>query len=132
MVTYGDGVADVNIKELLEFARSQPTLATITAARPHSKYGFLALNPQGNLITAFHEKPLMEDYVNSGFMYFRREAIPYFDDAMFEQTTLPRLAREGKLSAYRHYGFWKAMDTHKEMEELNALWETSRPWKIWQ
>ena len=132
MVTYGDGVANINIPELVEFHKKQGTVGTITGAQPHSKYGFVNVDAEQNLVTAFHEKPLMhKDYVNSGFMVFNRNVFDYLDDNMLEATTLPRLASERNLSIYSHKGFWKAMDTYKEVEDLNRLWESERPWKIW-
>jgi len=132
MLTYGDGVADVNIPELITFHRDQGTIGTITGANPYSKYGFLNIDFEKNLVVDFHEKPLLRDnYVNSGFMVFNRKVFNYLDDEMLETNTLPRLAKAGELSVYRHHGFWKAMDTPKEIEELNNLWQTSQPWKIW-
>lgn len=132
MVTYGDGVADVNIPALVAFHRAQRTIGTITGAQPHSKYGFVEMDEEKNIVTAFHEKPLMHDeYVNSGFMVFDRRVFDYLDEGMFEATTLPKLAAARNLSMYRHKGFWKAMDTYKEVEDLNRLWRESKPWKLW-
>lgn len=133
MLTYGDGVADVDISELIKFHQKQGTIGTITGANPYSKYGFLKIDHARDLVLDFHEKPLMRDsYVNSGFMIFNKKVFDYLDDEMLETNTLPRLAKSGELSVYRHQGFWKAMDTPKEIEELNQLWQTSQPWKIWK
>lgn len=132
MVTYGDGVADIDITRLVAFHRKQGTVGTITGARPHSKYGFVKIDADRNLVTDFYEKPLMEDnYVNSGFMVFNRTMFNYLDNEMLETNTLPRLAQEHKLSLYPHKGFWKAMDTYKEVEDLNRVWEAEKPWKMW-
>lgn len=132
MVTYGDGVANINIKELAAFHNKQGTIGTITGTRPFSKYGFVAVNGDGNRVIEFHEKPLMHDsLVNSGFMVFKPEVFDYLDHGMIEATTLPRLANNSDLSIYIHNGFWKAMDTHKEVEELNRLWQEEKPWKVW-
>lgn len=132
MITYGDGVADIDIQNLVHFHRAQGTIGTITGARPHSKYGFLKVDANRNLITDFHEKPLLQDsYVNSGFMVFNRSMFDYLDDEMLETNTLPHLAREHALSMYSHKGFWKAMDTYKEVEDLNRVWEAEKPWKVW-
>lgn len=132
MLTYGDGVADVNIGELVAFHRSQGTIGTITGARPSSKYGFVKTDAGGNLATDFHEKPFLhDDYVNSGFMVFNRKIFDRLDDEMLESITLPKLAREKQLSVYSHKGFWKAMDTMKEVEELNKLWQNEKPWNVW-
>lgn len=133
MMTYGDGVADININQLLAFHRNQATIGTITGAHPHSKYGFIKMDTERNLVTDFHEKPLMhDDYVNSGFMVFNRNVFDYIDNEMLESHTLPRLAHAQQLSVYSHKGFWKAMDTTKEVEELNMLWEREKPWKVWE
>jgi len=132
MVTYGDGVANIDINELVAFHRKQKTIGTITGSRPYSKYGFVDVDEQKNLVTDFHEKPLINDnYVNSGFMVFTPEIFNYLDDDMLEARTLPRLAKDRNLSIYSHKGFWKAMDTYKEVEELNRLWAEEKPWKIW-
>lgn len=132
MITYGDGVADIDIASLVAFHRKQGTVGTITGARPHSKYGFVKIDADRNLVTDFHEKPLMQDnYVNSGFMVFNRKMFDYLDNEMLETNTLPRMARDHMLSLYPHKGFWKAMDTYKEVEDLNRIWERERPWKIW-
>ena len=132
MLTYGDGVADIDIPKLIEFHRGQGTIGTITGANPYSKYGFLNIDFDKNLVVDFHEKPLMRDnYVNSGFMVFNKKIFDYLDSEMLEKNTLPILAKSGELSVYRHHGFWKAMDTPKEVEELNNLWQKSQPWKIW-
>ncbi len=133
MLTYGDGVADIDIGKLVAFHRSQGTIGTITGAHPYSKYGFVNINTDRSLVTNFHEKPLMhDDYVNSGFMVFNRKVFDYVGDEMLEANTLPHLAKEGQLSLYPHKGFWKAMDTVKEAEELNKLWEKEKPWHVWQ
>ena len=132
MLTYGDGLADIDIPKIVAFHKSQGTIGTITGANPYSKYGFLKIDHARNLVLDFHEKPLMRDsYVNSGFMVFNKKVFDYLDDEMLETNTLPRLAKSGELSVYRHQGFWKAMDTPKEIEELNQLWQTNQPWKIW-
>lgn len=132
MVTYGDGVADVDISQLVNFHRAQGTVGTITGANPYSKYGLLKIDNSRNLVLDFEEKPLIHDsYVSSGFMVFNRKVFDYLDSGMLEAGLLPRLARIQNLSVYRHHGFWKSMDTPKEAEELNEIWLRNKPWAIW-
>lgn len=131
MVTYGDGVADIDITALVAFHRKQGTLATITGVHPYSKYGLVSVDRATGRVTGFEQKPRLHDYVNGGFMVFRREALAYIDNGPLEDA-FPRLAEKGELSLFVHEGFWKAMDTQREMEELNALWNQGRPWAVWE
>ena len=135
MVTYGDGVADIDINKLIDFHHRQGTVGTITGAQPYSKYGFLRFSPDNNLVSGFNQKPLMNNqYVSSGFMVFNKKFFDYlgeFPNGMIEDT-FPKLIEEKQLSIYRHNGFWKAMDTLKEVQELNEVWQRGSPWKIWE
>lgn len=131
MLTYGDGVADVDIKELVRFHRRQGTIGTITGVHPYSKYGLVAINPKSKLVTAFDQKPRLKDYVSGGFMIFNKKAFDYFRPGEMEDAALARMAEDGQLSMFEHNGFWKAMDTHREREELNELWHASKPWAVW-
>lgn len=131
MVTYGDGVSDIDIEKLIKFHRDQKTIGTITGVHPHSKYGLVKVDKNNNLVTDFEQKPTMFDYTNGGFMVFNKKAFDYFDNSPMENGLI-KLAKEGQLSIYRHEGFWKAMDTYGEMEELNKLWTGARPWAIWK
>lgn len=135
MATYGDGVADIDLDKLL--ARHQylhdehGIIATITVTRPYSKYGIVQLD--GDTVVSFSEKPLMNEYVNVGFMVLEREVFEYIhpdEDVMFEDT-LQTVAEAGKLGYYIHDGFWHAMDTYKDYEDLNKMWKESPRWKIW-
>jgi glucose-1-phosphate cytidylyltransferase len=130
MLTYGDGVADVDLGELVRFHRKQKTLATITGVHPHSKYGLVASDEQGR-VKQFSQKPTLHDFVNGGFMVMSPGVFDYIDEGMIEDALI-RMTGEGQLSVYHHQGFWKAMDTYQEMEELNRLWETERPWAVWE
>jgi len=130
MLTYGDGVADIDIADLVRAHRKQGTLATITGVHPTSKYGLLHSDDQ-NRVQNFSQKPTLGDYVNGGFMVMSPGVFDYVDDGMIEDALI-RMAADRQLSVYRHGGFWKAMDTYQEMEELNRLWETERPWAIWE
>lgn len=131
MITYGDGVGDINIEELVQFHKRQGTTGTITGVHPHSKYGLVKIDTESNLVERFDQKPLMYDYVSGGFMVLSRKAFDYFDEGPMENG-LMKLAGEKQLSVYRHEGFWKPMDTYREMEELNKLWEENKPWAVWE
>jgi glucose-1-phosphate cytidylyltransferase len=132
MVTYGDGVSDINIKKLLSFHRRQRKLGTITGVHPRSKFGVMKAN-KSNLVREFSEKPVINEMVNGGFMVFDRAAFKYFQPGTPEHPALINLAKEKQLSVYEHNGFWFGMDTNKEVEELNSLWVGGNPpWKIWK
>ncbi len=134
LLTYGDGVSDVNIKEVIEFHDKSKTIGTVTAVRPTGRFG--AIYIEDGLVRRFTEKPQEgEGWINGGFFVFEREFIEYIDDdwAILEQTPLESLAQKGQLSAYKHYGFWQCMDTLREKKYLNALWEKGEaPWKLWE
>lgn len=125
-VTYGDGLADINLHDLLNFHRAHGRIATLTAVHPQLNFGLLELNDAG-AVTDFHEKPIMPQWINGGFFVFRREILDYLtDDAVLEQEPLTRLAQSGELMAYQHTGFWKCMDTYKDNLEFNQLWDTGQ------
>jgi glucose-1-phosphate cytidylyltransferase len=133
LVTYGDGLADVDIHELIRFHHRHGKLATVTAVRPPSRFGILDLDG-GDRVTRFAEKPRMEGWTNAGFFVFNRRVLSYLDgDAcILEREPLERLAAEGQLMAYRHEGFFFAMDTYREYQALNELWDSGEaPWKVW-
>ncbi len=131
MLTYGDGVSDVNIPELLEFHRRHGKLATVTAVRPPARFGELTFF--GDLVTRFQEKPQIgEGWINGGFFVLEPEVLDYIegDHIVFEQEPLERLSRDGQLVAYRHSGFWQCMDTLRDVKFLERLWsEGTAPWK---
>jgi glucose-1-phosphate cytidylyltransferase len=132
MVTYGDGLADVDIPKLLQFHASHGKLATVTTVRPLSRFGVMDIGEDG-LVQRFREKPLTDDYVNVGFFVFEPRVLEYLDEeCVLEQAPLERLAREGQLMAYRHEGFWQPMDTYREYTMLNEMWDSGNaPWKVW-
>ena len=130
MVTYGDGVSDIKINELIKFHRKQKTIGTISGVHPYSKYGLVEVDKKNNLVINFKQKPIMYDYTNGGFMIFNKQAFNYFDNSEMENGLI-RLSKKGQLSVYRYEGFWKAMDTYREMEELNKLWHKNKPWAVW-
>lgn len=131
MMTYGDGVADINIRELVNFHRRHGRLATVTAVRPPARFG--GLHFQGdNQVAHFEEKPQIgEGWINGGFFVLEPEVLNYIegDEAIFERGPLERLAAEGQLMAYRHEGFWQCMDTMRDLRLLESLWESGEaPW----
>lgn len=131
MVTYGDGVSNIDIKELVRFHKSQNTIGTLAGVHPRSKYGLIAVNDK-KIATKFIEKPVLDEWVNGGFMVFKREIFKYFKEKEMEHDGLKRLILKGQLSVYIHNGFWQAMDTYNDVDSLNKLWRENPKWKIWQ
>lgn len=134
MVTYGDGLADVDITALLAFHRSHGRIATMTCARPASRFGIVEMDEDG-VVEHFREKPRAEDWVNAGFFVFDRKFFEYLpgDETVLEREPLERLAKEGQLVGFRHEGFWQPMDTYREMDLLNELWDSGQaPWAVWR
>lgn len=131
MVTYGDGVGDVNIKKLVAFHRKQKTIGTMTGVHPRSKYGQLRMDAK-NRVTMFTEKPSLKEWVNGGFMVFKKKFFQYLRPGEFEYEGLQRLVKADELSLYIHEGFWHAMDTYSDVETLNKLWLAEPEWKIWR
>ncbi len=131
--TYGDGVADIDIHSLIEFHWTSGCLATMTAIQPPGRYG--SLNIEGHLIRQFQEKPKGDGaWVNGGFFVLDPKVIDYIpnDNTIWEREPLERLAAEGQLSAYKHQGFWLAMDTMRDKIKLEELWANGKaPWKVW-
>ncbi|MBA2269742.1 MAG: glucose-1-phosphate cytidylyltransferase [Chthoniobacterales bacterium] len=134
MMTYGDGVADVNIPAVLAFHKKMGRIATVTAVRPPARFGGLEFN--GDLVAAFSEKPQVgEGWVNGGFFILEPGVFDYIDSdqTSFEREPLERLADAGQLAVFRHEGFWQCMDTVRDVRYLNDLWEAGEsPWKIWE
>jgi glucose-1-phosphate cytidylyltransferase len=133
MLTYGDGVADINIDHLLKFHRKQGKLVTITAVRPPSRFGGLSI--KDNLVTDFEEKPQIgEGWINGGFFVIEPKTFEYIsgDDTLWERGPLEQLSKDGQLAAYKHDGFWQCMDTIRDVQTLETLWKTrTAPWKLW-
>lgn len=135
MLTYGDGVGDVDIKTLLENHKKSGKLCTLTAYQPEGRFGALAIDENG-AINKFQEKPKEGGaWINAGFFVCEPEVFNYIpdgDDVIWEQEPLKSLARDGKLNAYKHTGFWHPMDMLKDKEDLNKMWAENRaPWKVW-
>lgn len=134
MLTYGDGVSDVNIKNLLDFHIQNNSKLTMTAIQPAGRFGALDLN--GNKITDFVEKPAGDgNWINGGFMVCEPEILNYIEDdfTVFEQEPLKKLASQNVTNAFKHYGFWQCMDTLRDKFLLNQMWEENKaPWKLWK
>ncbi len=130
MVTYGDGVADINIPALVDFHVKQGTMGTITGVHPSSKYGLVNVDA-AHRVTSFEQKPRLHDYVNGGFMVFERAFLDCLRAGTMIEETMADLVKEQQLSLYQHEGFWHCMDTYKDYEDLNALWSKDPRWKIW-
>lgn len=131
MVTYGDGVADLDVGDLVAFHRRHGRLATVTAVRPPARFGGLVFD--GDVVTQFAEKPQIgEGWINGGFFVFEPQVLDYIDgdDTMLEREPLERLAADRQLAAFRHEGFWQCMDTLRDVRLLNTLWASGQaPWK---
>ncbi|RAH98789.1 glucose-1-phosphate cytidylyltransferase [Acuticoccus sediminis] len=134
MLTWGDGVADIDLNDLLAFHRSHGKLATVTAVRPPARYGHMTFD--GDRVVSFEEKPqTAEGWINGAFFVLEPEVHDYIegDNVMFEHAPLMNLARDGQLMAYRHEGFWAAMDTLRDKHNLETLWNSGeRPWAQWE
>jgi glucose-1-phosphate cytidylyltransferase len=130
--TYADGVADVDLHELLAFHEAHGALATMTVVQPELQFGVAELNGDGQ-VNGFSEKPRFEGWINGGFFCFEPGALDYIgEDSVLEREPLERLAAGGQLRAFRHAGFWDCMDTYKDAVMLNDLWAEGRaPWKLW-
>lgn len=130
MMTYGDGVADVDLVHLYNYHRSMRALVTLTAVRPPARFGSLRVDVAGNVM-GFHEKSqTMEGWVNGGFMIIEKDVLKLVkgDETNFERDILPEIAEAGRLMAYFHTGFWQCMDTLRDVELLQELWEEGPPW----
>jgi glucose-1-phosphate cytidylyltransferase len=132
-VTYGDGLANIDLSALIAFHQSHGKTATLTAVHPRSSFGQLKLGQDG-AVKEFEEKPIITDWINGGFFVFDRSVFSYLsDDCTLEREPLERLARAGELMAYCHSGFWKCLDTYKDNLEFNQLWDAEQAeWMIWK
>jgi glucose-1-phosphate cytidylyltransferase len=132
-VTYGDGLARIDLQELMRFHHHHGKTATLTTIQPRSNFGLITLDDDG-AVREFEEKPVMKDWVNGGFFVFNRRIFDCLDhNSVLEREPLVGLAHAGELMAYRHTGFWKCMDTYKDNLEFNQLWDSGQAaWKVWQ
>ena len=135
MLTYGDGVSNVDIRQLLNFHRDHGKMATVTAVRPAARFGDLSLD--GNRVAKFTEKPQTgAGWINGGFFVLEPEVFEYLkggDDLIFEKDPLEQLSQDGELMVYRHNDFWRCMDTLRDVQMLDGLWQAGKaPWKVWE
>jgi len=132
LVTYGDGLADVNIDDLRRFHAESGRMVTVTTVQPFSRFGIMDVQPNGKVLS-FKEKPRLDGWINVGFFIMEPKALSYLvDNCVLEEEPLASLAQDGQLSAYRHEGFWQPMDTYRESKMLNDLWDSGQaPWKVW-
>lgn len=135
MLTYGDGVADIDIKALVEFHKSHGKLVTMTSAQPEGRFGALNIS-EDDQVLEFREKPKGDgSWINAGFFVCENKVFDYIadgDDVTFEQEPLINLAKDGEIFTYKHHGFWQPMDTLRDKNKLNDLWNSKKaPWKVW-
>lgn len=131
MLTYGDGVSNIDINSLIDFHRQQKTIGTLSGVHPTSKYGIVTVGGN-NLVSSFAQKPKLEDYINGGFMVFKKDFLRYLKNGQMVEEALDVLVSEKQLSLYTHNDFWHCMDTYKDYENLNKLWRENPQWKIWK
>jgi len=134
-LTYGDGVSDINIRDLLEFHQSHGKLATITAIQPEGRFGIIEADSQ-DVINSFREKKQSDNgWINGGFMVFNAEVIDYIadDQSILEKQPFQKLVEDKQLVSRKHHGYWQCMDTLRDKEKLEQLWESgAAPWKVWK
>lgn len=131
MVTYGDGVTNLDIREVVKFHKKQKTIGTVTGVYPRSKYGLLRVGKSGKA-SKFTEKPVLKERVNGGFMVFKKDFFNFLKVGETEHPALQRLVKNNELSVYVYDGFWQAMDTYPDVDALNRMWEEDPKWKVWK
>lgn len=131
MLTYGDGVGNIQVPNLIDFHKKTKTIGTISGVHPTSKYGLIKLGSKQS-VCEFMEKPALKDWINGGFMVFKRKFFEYLREGETEHPGLSRLAKEGQLSMCPHEGFWHCMDTYSDVETLNDYWKNEPKWKLWK
>ena len=132
LMTYGDGLSTVDVHLLYSFHLKHGKIATVSCVHPYSKYGEVLLS-KADAITQFVEKPILKDYINGGFHVYKREFFDYLgENDVLEHKPFTKLVNEGQMMGFRHEGFWHAMDTWRDKQDLNSLWSSEKPpWKIW-
>jgi len=131
--TYGDGIADVDIKGLLEFHKAHGKTASMTTIQPTSRFGVVDMGTDG-VVDKFREKPKVEDWINIGYFVFEPAIFDELEDnSVLEEEPLHNLANKGEIAAFKHRGFWQPMDTYRESQMLNDIWNSGNaPWKTWE
>lgn len=130
MLTYGDGVSNIDIDALVQFHNDQGRLATITGVHPTSKYGLVRVEDD-NAVSSFSQKPQLHDYVNGGFMVLQKDFLKYLKEDQMIEDALVDAVEDKQVGLFRHDGFWHCMDTYKDYEDLNEMWQTDPAWKVW-
>lgn len=130
MLTYGDGVGDINIKKLVQFHKEKKVIATLTGVHARSRWGQVIID-KSHLAVTLRQKPVFSEYINGGFMVLEREFFKYLKKDEMIEVTLERLVKEKQLAVFVHDGFWHAMDTYQDMIDLNKIWKKEVPWKVW-
>ena len=133
LLTYGDGLSDVNINEIIKFHKSHGKVCTVTAVRPESRFGYIDFENHSNKVRAFREKSKKDvGYINAGYMVLNTKVFDYIEgNFSFEQEPMKRMTSAGEVMAYRHEGFWQCMDTLREKNKLEKIWQNGAPWKFW-
>lgn len=133
MLTYGDGIADIDIQKLVAFHKKKNSIGTITGVQQgRSKFGITRVDSKNKRVIKFEQKPFFNDFISAGFMVFKRDFFKYLKRGEIMERGLMRVAKAQQLHLYHNRGFWKAMDTYNEMEELNEAWNNDRPWAVWE
>jgi|SRR3989344_205436 len=130
MLTYGDGVADINIKDLFNFHKKQKTIGTVTGVFPMLKYGGFNTKKDG-IVTKFDKKVKMQNLINGGFMVFKRKVFDFIEPDSMIENIFPLLIEKSQLALYQHKGFFHSMDTYQDMQDLNRMWRKNPAWKLW-
>ncbi len=130
MVTYGDGVGSINIKELVKFHKRKKVIGTLTGVHARSRWGQI-YSDKNHIVTSLKQKPVFNEYINGGFMVREPEFFDYLKPDEMIEVALERLAKKKMLAVFMHDGFWHAMDTYQDMKELNDIWDKNAPWKLW-
>lgn len=130
MVTYGDGVSNLNISDLVSFHKKKNLIGTITGVHPRSRFGLIKIS-KDNIVKSFIEKPLLDDWISGGFMVFKKSFFKFLRHNEMDDVALTRLVAKGELAMYTHNGFWYCLDTYKDYLELNKMWSGNPEWKVW-
>ncbi|MCY6370536.1 glucose-1-phosphate cytidylyltransferase [Clostridium ganghwense] len=132
LMTYGDGLSDININKLIEYHKKMEKIVTMTGVHPMSSYGVIEV--ENGIAKSFNEKPRQGGFINGGFMVLNKKVFNYIqEDCMFEEKPIRNIAQEKELAIFKHDGFWIAIDTFKDVQRANMLWNTgNKPWKVWK
>lgn len=131
MVTYGDGVGNIDINKLFDFFKEKKKIGVITGVHPKSKWG-LIISDQNSIVKEFRQKPKLNQYVNGGYMVFRKEFFNYLSKNQMVEVALESLLKEKELAVFIHDDYWSAMDTYQDVEEMNKQWKKDPKWKVWR